>query len=83
MYGYMCLLASVMAKISLSLSPSLSLCVCALGQCLFLVINGCSELFRDVFGEAAGVGSRSAVGVSSLPLGVPTEVEGIFELTDQ
>jgi enamine deaminase RidA (YjgF/YER057c/UK114 family) len=44
------------------------------------VINGISELFRDIFGEEAGVGARSAVGVGSLPLGVPTEVEGIFEL---
>lgn len=44
------------------------------------VINGCSELFRDVFGEQAGVGARSAVGMNSLPLGMAVEIEGIFEI---
>lgn len=44
------------------------------------VINGCSELMRSVFGDEAGVGTRSAVGVSSLPLGVAVEIEGIFEI---
>jgi enamine deaminase RidA (YjgF/YER057c/UK114 family) len=45
------------------------------------VINGCSELFHDVFGEQAGLGARSAVGVSSLPLGVAVEIEAIFEIS--
>ncbi len=44
------------------------------------VINGCSELFRDLFGEDAGVGARSAVGMISLPLGMTVEIEGIFEI---
>jgi enamine deaminase RidA (YjgF/YER057c/UK114 family) len=44
------------------------------------VLNGCSELLADVFGPEAGVGARSAVGVSSLPLGVPVEIEAIFEI---
>jgi len=44
------------------------------------VINGCSELFAEVFGPDAGVGARSAVGVGSLPLGVPVEIEAIFEI---
>ncbi len=44
------------------------------------VINGCSELFRDVFGESIGVGARSAVGMNSLPLGMTVEIEGIFEV---
>lgn len=44
------------------------------------VINGCSELFRDVFGEDAGVGARSAVGVCALPLGAAVEIEAIFEI---
>ena len=44
------------------------------------VINGCSELFADVFGRQAGVGARSAIGVGSLPLGVPVEIEAIFEI---
>ena len=42
------------------------------------VINGCSELMKEVFGDDAGVGTRSAVGVASLPLGVSVEIEGIF-----
>lgn len=43
------------------------------------VINGCSELFAEVFGRDAGVGVRSAIGVNTLPLGVPVEIEAIFE----
>ena len=45
------------------------------------VINGCSELFRDVWGDDAGVGARSAVGMGSLPGNITTEIEAIFELT--
>ena len=44
------------------------------------VINGCSELFVDVFGEDNGVGVRSAVGMGSLPENIPVEIEAIFEL---
>ena len=43
------------------------------------VINGASELFAAVFGEA-GRHARSAVGVAELPLGAPVEVEIIVEL---
>lgn len=43
------------------------------------VINGASELFGAVFGEA-GRHARSAVGVSELPLGAPVEVEVIVEV---
>jgi enamine deaminase RidA (YjgF/YER057c/UK114 family) len=43
------------------------------------VINGVSELFGAVFGEA-GRHARSAVGVAELPLGAPVEVEAIFEV---
>ena len=43
------------------------------------VMNGCSDLMVEVFGEA-GQHARSAVGVASLPLGVMVEVEGIFEI---
>jgi len=38
------------------------------------VVNGASELLRDVLGDA-GVHARSAVGVAALPLGAPVEVE--------
>lgn len=44
------------------------------------VINGCSELMKDVFGDDKGVGARSAVGMSGLPLGVMVEIEAIVEL---
>jgi enamine deaminase RidA (YjgF/YER057c/UK114 family) len=46
------------------------------------VINGCSELFADVFGPDDGVGVRSAVGMGSLPDNIPVEVEALFELHD-
>jgi enamine deaminase RidA (YjgF/YER057c/UK114 family) len=44
------------------------------------VINGASELFESVFGEA-GRHARSAIGVYELPLGTPVEVEAIFEVS--
>ena len=44
------------------------------------VINGCSELFAQVWGEDRGVGVRSAVGFGSLPGNIPVEIEAIFEL---
>lgn len=44
------------------------------------VINGCSELFVEVFGEADGIGARSAVGFVALPGNIAVEIEGIFEL---
>lgn len=44
------------------------------------VINGCSELFAQVWGEENGVGARSAVGMGSLPGNIAVEIEGIFEL---
>ncbi|MEM8677817.1 MAG: RidA family protein [Planctomycetota bacterium] len=44
------------------------------------IINGCSELFSSVWGDDLGVGTRSAVGVAALPLGIPVEIEGIFKL---
>ena len=44
------------------------------------VINGCSELFAEVFGEEAGVGARSAMGAGSLPRNVCVEIEAIFDV---
>jgi enamine deaminase RidA (YjgF/YER057c/UK114 family) len=44
------------------------------------VINGCSELFRDVFGPETGVGARSAVGMGSLPGNIAVEIEAVFEI---
>jgi enamine deaminase RidA (YjgF/YER057c/UK114 family) len=47
-----------------------------------LVINGFSELMRDVFGDDAGVGTRSAVGMGSLPGNITVEVECEFIVQD-
>ncbi len=44
------------------------------------VINGCSVLFAQVFGEADGIGARSAVGMGPLPGNIAVEIEAIFEL---
>ncbi|MFO0967969.1 MAG: RidA family protein [Gemmataceae bacterium] len=44
------------------------------------VINGFSELMAQIFGEDAGVGARSAVGMGSLPGDIPVEIECIFEV---
>ena len=44
------------------------------------VINGASQLFADIFGPEHGIGARSAMGAGSLPLGVPVEIEAVFEV---
>jgi enamine deaminase RidA (YjgF/YER057c/UK114 family) len=44
------------------------------------VINGFSELMAEVFGEEAGVGVRSAVGMGSLPSNIAVEIECVFEI---
>ena len=43
------------------------------------VINGASNLISMIFGDA-GIHSRAAVSVNSLPLGVAVEVDAIFEI---
>lgn len=43
------------------------------------VVNGASELLRDLFG-AAGEHARSAVGVAALPLDAPVEIELVVEV---
>ncbi|HLG44871.1 MAG TPA: RidA family protein [Reyranella sp.] len=43
------------------------------------VINGCSDLFVEVFGDR-GKHARSAVGLGSLPRGIPVEIEVIVEV---
>ena len=45
-----------------------------------LVINGFSDFMAQVFGDEAGVGARSAVGMGSLPADIPVEIECIFEV---
>jgi enamine deaminase RidA (YjgF/YER057c/UK114 family) len=45
------------------------------------VINGYSDLMKDVFGDS-GVGTRSAVGMVNLPSGIAVEIEAIFQVKD-
>ncbi|HTQ64770.1 MAG TPA: RidA family protein [Puia sp.] len=44
------------------------------------VINGCSELFAQIWGDENGIGVRSAVGMGSLPNNISVEIEALFEL---
>lgn len=45
-----------------------------------IVANGGSELFFAILGDDVGPHARSAVGMASLPLNAPVEIEAIFEL---
>jgi len=45
------------------------------------VINGCSDLLAELFGEA-GKHARSAVGMQALPFGIPVEIEMIVEVEE-
>lgn len=47
-----------------------------------LVINGCSELYAQLWGEENGIGVRSAVGMLSLPGNAAVEIEALFELVN-
>ena len=46
------------------------------------VINGFSNLMMEVFGPELGVGARSAVGMATLPMNTPVEVEAVFQIVD-
>ncbi len=46
------------------------------------VIDGCSELFHEVFGEA-GIHTRSAVGMAELPFDIPVEIECILQVAPE
>jgi enamine deaminase RidA (YjgF/YER057c/UK114 family) len=46
------------------------------------VINGCSDLFVEIFGEN-GRHARSAVGMGSLPIQITVEIEAIFEISPE
>ena len=43
------------------------------------VVNGASDLFREVFGEA-GLAARAALGTNSLPLNAAVEIESVWEI---
>jgi len=45
------------------------------------VINGYSDLMKEVFGDA-GVGTRSAIGMVALPGGIAVEIEAVFHVKD-
>ena len=42
------------------------------------VINGCSDLFSELFGERH---ARSSIGVGSLPFGITVEIEAVIEVS--
>jgi len=44
------------------------------------IANGCSDLLVEIFGQTIGQHARAAIGVASLPLNVPVEIEFIFEV---
>ncbi|HEY5209530.1 MAG TPA: RidA family protein [Stellaceae bacterium] len=44
-----------------------------------LVVNGCSDLMVEIFGDA-GKHARTSIGVASLPAGAAVEVEGLFQV---
>jgi enamine deaminase RidA (YjgF/YER057c/UK114 family) len=46
------------------------------------IINGCSNLFAQVWGPENGIGVRSAVGMGSLPQNISVEIEAMFELAE-
>ena len=46
------------------------------------VINGCSDLFLDVFGQEKGRHARSAVGMGSLPNQITVEIEAVIAVED-
>lgn len=44
------------------------------------VINGFSELLVEIFGDELGLGARAAVGMVSLPGGIPVEIQAVFQI---
>lgn len=45
------------------------------------VINGCSDLILQLWGDEAGAHARSAVGMAELPFGIPVEIEAEVEIS--
>ena len=46
------------------------------------VIDGCSDLFVDVFGSDIGRHTSTAVGVAALPFDLPVEIEAVVAAHD-
>ena len=47
------------------------------------IINGCSDLFHQVFGADRGKHARTSIAAHVLPLNVPVEIDAIFEISDE
>jgi enamine deaminase RidA (YjgF/YER057c/UK114 family) len=47
------------------------------------VMDGCSDLIMEVFGQPVGYHARSAIGTSTLPLDISVEVEAIVEINPE
>jgi enamine deaminase RidA (YjgF/YER057c/UK114 family) len=47
------------------------------------VINGCSDLILQLWGDDAGTHARSAVGMAELPFGIPVEIEAEVEIVQR
>mmetsp|Transcript_15592 Transcript_15592/g.29018 ORF Transcript_15592/g.29018 Transcript_15592/m.29018 type:complete len:180 (-) Transcript_15592:34-573(-) len=47
-----------------------------------LVMDGCSDVMMEIFGEDVGYHSRSAIGTSTLPLDITVEIEAIVQLKE-
>jgi enamine deaminase RidA (YjgF/YER057c/UK114 family) len=45
-----------------------------------LVMDGCSDVIMEIFGEDVGYHARSAIGTSTLPLDITVEVEAVVQL---
>jgi enamine deaminase RidA (YjgF/YER057c/UK114 family) len=45
-----------------------------------LVVDGCSDVLMEVFGQPVGYHARSAIGTSTLPLDMTVEVEAIIQI---
>jgi enamine deaminase RidA (YjgF/YER057c/UK114 family) len=43
------------------------------------VADGASDIVRDLFGQE-NLPARSALGVYSLPMGIPVEIDSVFEI---
>ena len=46
------------------------------------VMNGCSDMFHQVFGGERGRHARTSIAAHVLPLNVPVEIDAIFEVSD-
>ena len=48
-----------------------------------LVMDGCSDVIMEIFGQDVGYHARSAIGTSTLPLDISVEVEAVVQLKEE